>query len=601
MAARLLGLAACAACIAAPRPARAQRLAVLQAQERRAATTSDVAVLRTGMRSADTDTALLAIRALGRLERPALVPDIAAALRFQLPELRAEAAQAIAASFGRPGAPAPPAQRAAIASALTTLAGRLDGETVPDVRGAILEAIGRLPYVDAEQAAQGERALVDASPAAAAGATEERLGLAKGFDALVRINSERRTPGPQAVDVLRALLRSAADGAPRVRRLALDGLLVARAAAAEDIELAITDQDAQVRRLAVSALGRFDLTLPGPVVAHALKTGLADAAAMVRLEAVHAEAARETGSASACAVALDATGDKDVHVALAAIDALGVCGSSPGVVSFLEVLVGERAETTPPRGWHRSAHALVALAGASPERAAAVIPSFVAARDWPLRLYGVKAAAVLNDRETLQRMTRDADEAVAAEASRQLTRIMGDTGAPPASRPTPARPAARPPSVVTTADLKRLAAARARITVRDVGSFELALLTLEAPETVLRFARLAESGYYDGLSVDRVLQNFVLQTRVPGAHASVEPDVAPIYPHDELSAWPHVRGALALSSDGKQPGDAQLFVDLVDNPGFDYQYTVFAQTISGLDVLDAVLEGDVIDKVEILP
>jgi peptidyl-prolyl cis-trans isomerase B (cyclophilin B) len=118
---------------------------------------------------------------------------------------------------------------------------------------------------------------------------------------------------------------------------------------------------------------------------------------------------------------------------------------------------------------------------------------------------------------------------------------------------------------------------------------------------VLRFARLAESGYYDGLTFDRVLANFVVQTRQPGARVTTEPDADPAYPRDELSAWPEVRGALGLLPDGRQPGDARLFLDLVDNPRFDYQYTVFAQTVSGFDVLDAVLEGDVIDKIEILP
>ena len=36
-------------------------------------------------------------------------------------------------------------------------------------------------------------------------------------------------------------------------------------------------------------------------------------------------------------------------------------------------------------------------------------------------------------------------------------------------------------------------------------------------------------------------------------------------------------------------------------PASIYQYTVFAQTLNGLDVVDAMLEGDVIDKIEILP
>jgi peptidyl-prolyl cis-trans isomerase B (cyclophilin B) len=245
----------------------------------------------------------------------------------------------------------------------------------------------------------------------------------------------------------------------------------------------------------------------------------------------------------------------------------------------------------------------VALAAASPERAKTLAPQFQTSSLEPLRLYAVKAAAVLNDRESLEKMTHDKDEHVAAEADRQLVRITGDERAisprPPASAASNAKKDAS--SVVTAADLKRLSAARARVSVRGVGTFELALLTMDAPETVLRFARLAEAGYYDGLTIDRVLPNFVIQTRTPELHTPVELDVDPAYPRDELSEWPHVRGAVALSTDGRQPGEAQLFINVVDNPRFDHQYTVFAQTLNGLDVVDAMLEGDVIDRIEILP
>src|SRR5579862_374020 len=113
--------------------AQTQRLNVLLAEERGAPTANDVAVIRAGMRSIDTDTALLSIRALGRLERTALIPDLAAGLRFELPELRAESAHAIAASFGRPTSSGATnaSTRATVLSAMNTLAARIDAETVP--------------------------------------------------------------------------------------------------------------------------------------------------------------------------------------------------------------------------------------------------------------------------------------------------------------------------------------------------------------------------------------------------------------------------------------------------------------------------------------
>ena len=56
-----------------------------------------------------------------------------------------------------------------------------------------------------------------------------------------------------------------------------------------------------------------------------------------------------------------------------------------------------------------------------------------------------------------------------------------------------------------------------------------------------------------------------------------------------------------VRASGRDTGDGQIFVDLVDNPRFDHTYTVFAQVLNGIDVLDRILEGDVSERVEILP
>jgi cyclophilin family peptidyl-prolyl cis-trans isomerase len=70
---------------------------------------------------------------------------------------------------------------------------------------------------------------------------------------------------------------------------------------------------------------------------------------------------------------------------------------------------------------------------------------------------------------------------------------------------------------------------------------------------------------------------------------------------DEVGLWPNVRGAVGTSTRGRDTGDAQIFVNIVDNPRFDHEYTVFAQILNGVDVIDRILEGDVIEKIEIVP
>jgi cyclophilin family peptidyl-prolyl cis-trans isomerase len=62
-----------------------------------------------------------------------------------------------------------------------------------------------------------------------------------------------------------------------------------------------------------------------------------------------------------------------------------------------------------------------------------------------------------------------------------------------------------------------------------------------------------------------------------------------------------VRGAVGISTRGRDTGDGQIFIDCVDNPRLDHDYTVFAQALNGIEVIDRILEGDVIERVEIIP
>jgi cyclophilin family peptidyl-prolyl cis-trans isomerase len=62
----------------------------------------------------------------------------------------------------------------------------------------------------------------------------------------------------------------------------------------------------------------------------------------------------------------------------------------------------------------------------------------------------------------------------------------------------------------------------------------------------------------------------------------------------------HRRGTVGISTRGRDTGDAQLFVNLVDSPRLDHQYTVFGTVLTGMDVVDGVIEGDVIERVDVV-
>src|SRR5947207_2610905 len=116
------------------------RLAVLKAEDRRAASASDLAVIRAGTQSGDPQTVRAAVRALGRLERPALVADILPFLKYSLPEIRSEAAAALGQALN--GAKSGAAGTAA-STVIDALAARLGVEDEAGVRSVIFESLGR--------------------------------------------------------------------------------------------------------------------------------------------------------------------------------------------------------------------------------------------------------------------------------------------------------------------------------------------------------------------------------------------------------------------------------------------------------------------------
>src|SRR4051812_19700809 len=68
----------------------ATRLAILQAEARSNPSSYDLLVIKNGARSNDVETVRLAVRTLGRLERPSQIPDLLISLRHALPEVRVE-------------------------------------------------------------------------------------------------------------------------------------------------------------------------------------------------------------------------------------------------------------------------------------------------------------------------------------------------------------------------------------------------------------------------------------------------------------------------------------------------------------------------------
>ena len=106
------------------------------------------------------------------------------------------------------------------------------------------------------------------------------------------------------------------------------------------------------------------------------------------------------------------------------------------------------------------------------------------------------------------------------------------------------------------------------------GQFEVELLVDEAPVTVARIARLVRRRYYDGLTFPRVAPNFVIQGGSPGANEYAG-DAR--FMRDEIGFERHTAGSVGISTRGRDTGDAQIFIDLIDVHRLDFDYTVFAR------------------------
>ena len=198
-----------------------------------------------------------------------------------------------------------------------------------------------------------------------------------------------------------------------------------------------------------------------------------------------------------------------------------------------------------------------------------------------LQAYGDTSQAV-----NLEGYLRDFDPAVAAKTAEILTAW---TGQPRTAAPQPLTPG------VTMAMVNALRGRILRLHMTGLGAFDIALDVDAAPLSSIRVARRANEGYYNGLTFHRMAPNFVIQGGSPGAN---EYTGDPYFMRDEVGL--HYRGTVGISTRGHDTGDAQMFVNLVDSYRLDHQYTVFGSVVAGMDVVDNILEGDVIERVELL-
>lgn len=130
--------------------------------------------------------------------------------------------------------------------------------------------------------------------------------------------------------------------------------------------------------------------------------------------------------------------------------------------------------------------------------------------------------------------------------------------------------------------------------VTGKGEIEVALYFDVAPLTVLNFIELARDGFYNGLTFHRVVPNFVVQGGDPRGDGWGGP---PYYLRCEYSDEPYQRGTIGMATSGKDTGGSQFFITLSPQPHLEGRYTAFGQVLSGMEVVDQVIVGDLIETI----
>ncbi len=214
------------------------------------------------------------------------------------------------------------------------------------------------------------------------------------------------------------------------------------------------------------------------------------------------------------------------------------------------------------------AAALAAIAKYGAAVATPVLRSAFADKDWAVR---VRAAMLL----------KQVDPAAAADADARI-------------RPAPTTIA---PDVYAAARLVSPSVSTQAYLETDRGTIQIELAVVDAPLTVENFVTLARKGYFNGLSVHRVVPDFVIQDGDPRGDGEGGPGYTI---RDELNERPYLRGTVGMALDPwPDTGGSQYFIAHSPQPHLDARYTVFGRVIAGMDVVDQVQQWDVIRSVRI--
>ncbi len=133
------------------------------------------------------------------------------------------------------------------------------------------------------------------------------------------------------------------------------------------------------------------------------------------------------------------------------------------------------------------------------------------------------------------------------------------------------------------------------------GIITLELYDDDAPIAVANFKKLITEGFYNGLTFHRVIPDFVIQGGCPVGNGSGGPGYTIVCELKGKKQY-HDRGVLSMAHRGRNTGGSQFFICHSRNntKHLDGNHTCFGKVIDGLEIIDKIEAGDVMEKVELL-
>lgn len=133
------------------------------------------------------------------------------------------------------------------------------------------------------------------------------------------------------------------------------------------------------------------------------------------------------------------------------------------------------------------------------------------------------------------------------------------------------------------------------ITVKDYGTISVELDADAAPISVTNFVKLAEEGFYDGLTFHRIIDGFMIQggdplgTGMGGSDETIKGEFSANGVENNLS---HTRGAISMArAQNYDSARSQFFIVHEDSTFLDGQYACFGYVTEGIEVVDAICEA----------